>query len=125
MKNLLTRWLVSALALFALTQLEPGIKLSQHGAAAALTLLGVVLVFGLANALIRPLIMFFVWPINCLTFGLLGFVVNVALFWLAGSVVPGFRIAGPRDALIGFVAMAVVSGLANWLLKDRGDRDER
>jgi putative membrane protein len=124
MKNLLTRWIASALALFIIAQLNVGIQLKDHGPHTVETLLLVVVVLGLANALIRPIIMFFAWPLNCMTFGLLGFAINIGLFWVVGNVVPGFHVAGPVPALIGFVAMGVISGLINFLLKDRGDKDD-
>jgi putative membrane protein len=125
MKNLLTRWIASALALFIIAQLKIGIKVDDHGIQTAGTLLLVVVVLGLVNALVRPIIMFFAWPLNCLTFGLLGFVINVCLFWLVGTFVPGFHVTGPVPALIGFIAMGAISGLINFLLKDRGDKDDR
>jgi putative membrane protein len=124
MKNLLTRWISSALALFIIAQFKVGIEVKEQGIQTAGTLLFVVLALGLVNAVIRPIIMFFAWPINCLTFGLLGFVINVGLFWLVGTFVPGFHVSGPKAALIGSVAMGVLSGLINFLLKDRGDRDD-
>jgi putative membrane protein len=67
--------------------------------------------------------MLFVWPINCLTFGLLGFVINVALFFGVGKLGFGFDVATPMAALIGSVAMGLISGVLNFLFKDRNDRD--
>jgi putative membrane protein len=124
MKNLLTRWIASALALFIIAQLHIGIDVKEQGIQTAGTLLIVVLVLGLANAVIRPIIMFFAWPLNCLTFGLFGFAINVGLFWLVGTYVPGFHVLGPKAALIGSVAMGLISGVINFLLKDRGDKDD-
>ena len=118
MKNWLVRWLASAMALYALTLANVGIMVDNPWVAIV-----AVIALGLANSLIRPLIMFFVWPINCLTFGLLGFAVNVLLFWLVGSgFLHGFHVSSARGALIGSVAMGIMSGLINFLLKDRGER---
>ncbi len=125
MRNWVTRWVASALALFIITQIDPGITLDGQGAQRLVTLFTVVVALGLANSLIRPVIMIFAWPINCLTFGLLGFAVNVGLFWLVGVLVPGFHVNGPLPALIGFVAMGLITGLINFILKDRGDRDNK
>ena len=125
MRNWITRWIASALALFIITQVDPGITMAGQGVQKLVTLLTVVVALGLANSLIRPIIMLFAWPINCLTFGLLGFAINVGLFWLVSVVVPGFHIKGPIHALIGFVAMGLISGLINFILKDRGDRDNK
>jgi len=125
MKNWIMRWIASALALFIICQIpEVGVKLLDKGVTGITTLVLATVAIGLANALIRPIIMFFAWPVNCLTFGLFGLVLNAVLFWIVGSgFVPGFMVTGPVSALIGSVAMSVISGLINFFLKDRGDRD--
>jgi putative membrane protein len=121
MKNWIVRWIASGLALLVVTHVVPGISVKDP-----VTLIVAVLVLGLVNSLIRPIIMFFVWPINCLTFGLLGFLINVLLFQLVGSsLVPGFHVKGFVPALIGSVAMGILSGVFNFFLKDRGDRDNK
>ena len=118
MRNWILRWIVSAIALFIIAQLHLGIYIKDLGA-----LVVAVIALGLVNSLIRPIIMFFAWPINCLTFGLFGFALNVILFYIVGSAVPGFKVTGLIPALIGVVLMGVISGILNFLLKDRGDRD--
>ena len=125
MKNWITRWIASALALFVIANLNIGVSLTKHDGGALATLGLATVAIGLANALIRPVILFFAMPINCLTFGLFGLIVNAALFWVVGTVVPGFKVAGPVPALIGSLAMGAISGLINFLLKDRGDRDNK
>ena len=124
-RNLITRWIASALALFIITQIPHiGVSLTHHDATAWTTLAIATVAIGLANALIRPVVMFFGAPINCLTFGLFGVLVNAILFWLVGSFVPGFKVEGFVPALIGSLAMGAISGLLSFLLKDRGDRDK-
>ena len=120
MRNLIARWVASALALFILAQAHIGIIVKDNNIA---TLLVAVVILGFVNAFIRPIIMFFAWPINCLTFGLFGFALNVILFLVVGQVVPGFKVDGVIPALIGIVLMGIISGVINFLLKDRGDRD--
>lgn len=125
MKNWITRWIASALALFIICQIpQVGVKLTHQDASGLTALVVATVAIGLANALIRPIIMFFAWPVNCLTFGLFGLIVNAVLFWIVGSgFVPGFQVTGPIPALIGSLAMSLISGAINFLLKDRGDRD--
>lgn len=117
MKHLLLRWLASTLALLVVTELVPGIVVSGSNRIPALLLTTAVL--GLVNAFIRPIIMFFVWPINCLTFGLMGFVVNVLMFQLTDWLVPSFEIKNLLAAVIGALAMGILSGLFNLLLTER------
>jgi putative membrane protein len=116
MRNWLMRWIASALALFIVANVVPGIHIDRDSPG---PLIVTVLVLGLINSLIRPIIMFFAWPINCLTFGLFGFVLNVFLFWLVGQHVRGFRVDNAAAALIGSVAMGLLSGFFNYLLADR------
>lgn len=124
-RNWMTRWIASALALFIITQIPHiGVSLTKHDSGAWMTLAIATVAIGLANALIRPIVMFFGAPINCLTFGLFGVLVNTCLFWLVGTFVPGFKVEGFIPALIGSLAMGIISGLLNFLLKDRGDRDK-
>lgn len=119
MKNLIARWITSGLALLIVSQVVPGIRADN-----LVTVLLVVVVLGLVNAFIRPILMFLAAPINCLTFGLFSFVINALLFWLVGSdLVPGFHVKGFLPALIGSIAMGILSGFFNFVLKDKGDRD--
>ncbi|HLV81193.1 MAG TPA: phage holin family protein [Chthonomonadaceae bacterium] len=120
MKNWILRWIASAIALFIVAKVVPGIHLAKNDLGA---LIIAVIALGLVNSLIRPIIMFFAWPINCLTFGLFGFALNVILFLIVGQVVPGFKVDGIVPALIGMILMGIISGFINFLLKDRGDRD--
>lgn len=122
MKNWIVRWIANLAALFAVTQLVPGVSFKMGH---PLSILIVVVGLSLANAIIRPIIMFFAWPVNCLTFGLFGFALNVAFFWIAGSgVVPGYRVDGPVAALIGSVSMGALSGIISFLFKDRSDKEK-
>ena len=119
MRNWLLRWFASGLALFIITRLVPGIRLDRDSVG---TLAVTVIVLGLVNSLIRPIILFFAWPINCLTFGLFGFVLNVFLFWLVGHYVPGFHVDNALAAIIGSILMGILSGLFSSILEDRGGR---
>ena len=120
MKSLLLRWLASALALLVVVTVVPGIEVAEKDK--IMTLLITAGVLGLVNSFIRPIIMFFVWPINCLTFGLMGFVVNVFMFQLTDYLVDGFKIDSLLSALIGSVAMGILSGLFNYLLGEKKDK---
>lgn len=120
MKSWIVRWIGSAFALLIVSQLQLGIRLdTKHPLAAFI----VVVIYGLAASVIRPLILLFAWPINCLTFGLLGFGINVLVFFILGhGLIPGFQVSTAEGALIGIVAMSVISALLNFLLADRGER---
>lgn len=82
-------------------------------------------VLGVANAVVRPLVMLLALPVTCATFGLFGLVVNALLFWAVGQGVPGFHVRGVEAALFGSVVMGVVSGVLNFLVVRSGERGRR
>ncbi len=130
---LLLRWLFSALALY-LTVVAANL-LDQHypdlhlrffvapGLAGVEGLLVTVLVLGIANAVLRPVLKALTLPVSCLTFGLFAFVINALLFWLAGQAVPSkFHVAGWQGAFFGSIVMGVVGGILNTVLSRRERR---
>jgi len=99
--------LVSAALLFVLGRLVSGIEVRDGKAA----LFG-ALVLGVANALVRPLLVLITLPITILTLGLFIFVVNALMLMLAAALVDGFEVRGFKAALWG----SVVLGLMNILV---------
>src|SRR2546421_3464496 len=119
MKNWILRWLASILALLLIVggyAIVKGPKGAGIYVDSPTAIVIAVVALGLANSVIRPIIMLFAWPINCLTFGLFSFVLNVLLFWLVDLLHIGFHVRGPIHALIGYVAMGILSGMINFFL---------
>jgi len=114
--RLIAKWIVVALALLALPSFIPGIAIASFS-----TALLVAFFWGLANLIVRPIILMVLLPITILTLGLFSFVVNALLFWGIGSFVKGFEVSNFTAAFLGALAMSVVSVLINFLLKDRDD----
>lgn len=112
--KLLLRWLVSAAALMLIAMYVPGIKVAGF-----YTALIAALIFGLINALIRPLALLLTLPVNLLTLGLFTFVINALMFWLASTVVKGFYVSGFWPAFWGALIMWVVSWFTNMMLKNK------
>jgi putative membrane protein len=113
--NWILRWVVSAIALAIVGHLNIGV---HYDSIAALLVATVVL--GLVNSLVRPILALLTLPLNCLTFGLFGFVLNAFLFFVAGNAVPGFSVRDLLSALIGSVLMGLISGLLGMFVADRG-----
>ena len=111
--KLIIRWAVLALTLILITYLVPGISVASFWSA-----LVAALVFGLVNALIKPVVLILTLPINILTLGLFTFVINGLMLWLASTIVKGFDIAGFWAAFWGALALSVVSWLVNLSLKN-------
>ena len=107
MIRLLIVWLINALALMAVAYLMPSIQVSSFGAA-----LVAALVLGLVNAVIRPLLVLLTLPVTILTLGLFIFVLNGLLFWMVGSWLQGFEVAGFWPGVFG----AIVFSLISWAL---------
>ena len=109
---------VNALALAVATGLLSGISLT--GATEAdrvLTLALVALVFGVVNAVVRPVVMLLSLPFIVLTLGLLVFVINALMLlltsWLSQQLGLGFEVDGFFTAVAG----AVIVTIATWVLE--------
>ncbi len=118
MLNWILRWTISGVALAVVGHLGIGVRYETVGALAMATV-----VIGLVNSLIRPILALLTLPLNCLTFGLFGFVLNAILFWVAGNSVPGFHVETVLGAVLGPILMGLLSGLLNSLIVDRRTRD--
>jgi putative membrane protein len=99
---------LSALALWIMAQLVPGI--SVHGPVAALI---AALAIGFINATLGALLKVLTFPLTLVTLGLFWFVINGLMLELASAVVPGFHVRGFWAAFVG----AIVLSLVNLLLK--------
>jgi putative membrane protein len=109
--RLLLVWLINAVALVAVAYLLPGIAVSSFAVA-----LIAALVLGLVNAVIRPVLIVLTLPATLLTLGLFIFAINGLLFWLVGSFVTGFVVAGFWWGVLGAIAYSIVSWALSALL---------
>ena len=115
LRRLILRWLISTLAIFAAVWLIPGIEFSGPG-----WQLGIVaVVFGLLNALLRPLLLMLTCPLVLLTLGFFGLVVNGLLLWMTSELSTNlginFHVAGFWPAFWGGLVISFVSLLLNML----------
>ena len=125
--KIVVKLIVTAAAVWLATLLVPGIQLHSHSTADKITTLIVVaLIFGVINAVLKPI----AHAIGCLayalTLGLISIVVNGLLFWLtswlAGKLGVPFHITGFAPAVLG----ALIVGVIGWVLSlilDRRDDD--
>jgi|SRR5579859_1339729 len=106
--RLLLNWVLSAVAVWIVAQVVPGVHV--NGAAAALI---AALAIGLINATLGALLKIITFPLTLLTLGLFWFVINALMLELASALVPGFQVRGFLAAFIG----AIVLSLVNLVLK--------
>ena len=113
-----------AVALWIATLIVPGVEVSGRNTGNnVLTLVVVALVFGVVNAVLKPLIKVFGCVFYLLTLGLFALVVNALLFlltdWIAGVLKLPFHVDGFWAAFWGAIVVAVVSWLISVVVPDR------
>jgi putative membrane protein len=120
--NLLLRLLVNAVALWCAARFIDGISYTGSWPG----VLGLALVFGAVNALIRPVLSFFSLPIRILTLGLFTLVLNALMLLLTAFLSQRFDIRFQVDgfvaAFLGALVVSVVSIILSALLI-RDDKD--
>jgi putative membrane protein len=74
-------------------------------------------IWGLANALIRPVLLLLALPLNLLTLGLFTLVVNGVILYLVAQVT-ALEVQSFPSALVGAILLSLVSLALNWLFRD-------
>ena len=115
---------VNAVALALATWLLRGITLSgASDSERAVTLVVVALIFGLINAVVRPVVKLLSFPFIIVTLGLLIFVINACMLlltsWVAGQLCVGFTVHGFLTAVYGAVIVMVATWVLELVLPDR------
>ena len=110
MSYFLIRLVINAIALGLAAVIVPGITFAGEQMTILFNLLIVALIFGLVNAIIKPVLALLTCPFYILTLGLFTFVVNALMLmltsWLTG---PRFAVSGFWSALLGSVIISLVS----------------
>ncbi|XOU94558.1 MAG: phage holin family protein [Candidatus Kerfeldbacteria bacterium] len=110
--NFIIRLILNAAALLLVAYLVPGFEVEGFYAA----IISAV-ILGLANAIIKPILVLLTLPITILTLGLFTLVINGVLIWFVASFIEGFSVDGFVTALIGGVILWVISWFTNALTK--------
>jgi putative membrane protein len=116
--RLLLNWVLSAIAVWIVAHVVPGVYV--HGPVAALI---AALVIGFINATIGLLLKILTFPLTLLTLGLFWFVINALMLELASALVPGFQVRGFFAAFVGAIVLSLVNVLLKWIVfPTRDDR---
>ncbi len=102
--RLLVRWLVLALGVVIATRVVPGIHCNDFG-----TLVAVVVLLSVFNAVLRPLLVLFTLPFIIVTMGLGIVIINAILFMFVGRLVDGFTVTGFWPAVGGSLVVSITS----------------
>ncbi|CCY63161.1 MAG: phage holin family protein [Candidatus Gastranaerophilaceae bacterium] len=113
---LLLRWILFAIAIIFVAWLVPGIEVDNFQSAMLVTV-----IMALINIFIRPLLILITLPINILTLGILGLVINALLFLLAGYIAPGFYVDGFLAAFLGSVVLSFLGLIINMVTLNNAD----
>ena len=120
MTKFILRWAINAIALYLAVLILPGIDLRSD----LVSILWLALIFGLVNALFRPLIQILTCPLIILTLGLFTLVINTFLFWLTSVIGNAFGFGLTIDdpvwwnAFLGGLIVSIVSVVMTMILKD-------
>jgi putative membrane protein len=118
--RLLISWIINAVALAAAAYLVPGITIVGETAWATVAIMA--LIFGLINALIRPLLKLLTCPLIILTLGLFTLVINGLMLWFSSWIGRqfgvGFTVEGFWSAFWGALVISVVSFFLSLVFRD-------
>jgi putative membrane protein len=122
--KLLLRWLSISVAIFVAVKLLPGIQFEGPWYQLGF----VAFIFGLLNALVRPILKLLTCPLILLTLGLFILIINAAMLGLTAAMAKtlgiNFQVAGFWSAFFGAIVISLVSGALNLLIggDDEGNR---
>jgi len=114
-RNLVIRLFINAVALWGAASVVSGIELSDDFWAVLI----VALIFGVVNALIKPLVTLLTLPLLILTLGLLTLVINAGMLLLTAVLTRHLSVDGFWAALLGGLVISAVSLLLSVFLKEK------
>lgn len=101
---LLLHWATIALSLWLASHIFKGLHFDSGR-----SLLIAALLLGLANAIVRPVLVIFTLPLTLITFGVFLLVINALMLLLVARLVRGFTLAGFGTAFLASIFIAIVS----------------
>ncbi len=123
MFRFLIRLIVNAFALWVAIQIVPGIIYDGTN----VSLLIIALIFGVVNALVRPLLVILTCPLIVLTLGVFLLIINALMLalteWISDLFSLGLYIDNFWATFLGALVVSVVSGIINTVLKDTRAED--
>ena len=118
MTKFILRLVINAIGLYLAVQIVPGIDLRDN----LVSILWLALIFGLVNALFRPLLKFLTCPLIILTLGLFTIVINTVMLLLTSRIGQAFGIGLTVDgfwtAVLGSLVISVVSIIMSIIFRD-------
>lgn len=123
--NVVVKTIINGLALYLAAYIVPGIHLGEQGdtSRTIVTILVVAVIFGIINAVLKPLVKLLSLPVIVLTLGLFLLVVNALMLeltsWIASSFDLSFHVDNFFwDAILGALIITVVASILNAVVPD-------
>ena len=111
MPEIFWRWILLSISLYLTAVIVPGFHIRSF-----VSSLWAVIIIGLLNTFVLPVLWFFTLPVNILTLGLFTFVLNAIILRIAAGLLKGFDIDGWISAVIGAVVLSFVQALSFYYL---------
>ena len=111
MLGFILKFILTAVLVYGLSLVLPGVVLTGVGGAAIL-----VIVLGLLNATVKPLLKILGFPITVLTLGLFLLVINVIIVKMADYLMSSFDVHGLLNALLFSLALSVVNAVVDLVM---------
>jgi putative membrane protein len=102
--GIIMKLLVNTLAVAIAAYIVPGIQLANIWTAVVL-----VVVLGVLNFLVKPVLLILTLPINILTLGLFTLVINTLIILLASSIVKGFYVEGFWSGFLFAIVLSIIT----------------
>ena len=118
--SFILRMLATALGLWVATEIVPGMEIEGWPS----FFLAAVLL-GIANAVVRPIVVFLTLPLTLLTLGLFLLVVNGLMLALVAALMDSFRLDGLISAVLGAIVVSLTSWFASLFTGADKRRDRR
>lgn len=102
--------LISTLTVLIAAYVLPGVEVTSFMDAFV-----VAIILGVANAVLRPLLLLLTLPITILTLGLFTFVINAFIILIVNALVPGFAVASFWWALLFSIILSLINSFLHSL----------
>ena len=115
--NLVTKILISTLAVLLTAYILPGVKVDGF-----LTAVVVAAVLAFLNAVVKPLMILFTIPITILSLGLFLMVINALIILLAAKLVDGFVVRGFWWAILFSIILSITNSVFESILNEKNEK---
>ena len=121
--HFIIRFIITALAVLAISYWPWHMRgISSEGVVPALE---AALVLGIANAIIRPILMALTCPLIILTLGIGTLFINALIFYFGLKWIPGFHVADYWAAFWGAIVVTIISWVLSLIIREPQDEDRR